>query len=117
MIATAEDIEAIIPTAPDHIKKMWLLSDSELYLKDGESYGLICTIEDPYDVTHIASTVIDPSQPFTLSMLRYIRRVSKEGKICLITDHPQYHNYIQSLLSRYNMRYEVQGDVMYSYNF
>lgn len=117
MIATAEDIEAIIPNAPDHIKQLWLLSDSELYLKDGEPYGLICTIEDPYGVTYIASTVIDPAQPFTVSMLRFIKKLANAGKICIITDHPHYHEHIQSVLSRYNMRYEVQGDILHSYNY
>mgnify|MGYP000150124500 FL=1 len=117
MIATAEDIEAIIPNAPDNIKALWLLSGSALYFTYGERYGLICTIEDPYDVTYIASTVIDPAQPFTVSMLRFIKTLHDEGKICLITDHPRYHELIQSVLSRYNMRYEVQGDTMYSYNF
>jgi len=116
-----DTIKKIVHT--EEYAQIWCQHNPSLYLDaDGEPYGLITAFEwpDPVDremTTWIASTTTHPSHPFTVAMVRDIIRMYKAGRICLVTDDPDYHDHIRVALLRYNMRYEVVGSTLYSYNY
>ena len=113
MKATAEDIVSIVGL--DEFSN-WAVLDPTVYLKDGESYGLIAGAYSDNGINYIAATVESAEMPFTVGMLRDIIKVIREENVCIITDDKRYIGSIKKALSRFNMRFVVEGDVLYSYN-
>ena len=92
----------------------WINLDPKIFYKDGKPYGLIGTIVKD-NITHIASTVTNIEQNYTIGMIKYIKTLYNNGKICLISGSPSRHELLKQAFSRYNFKYEHKGDIMYAY--
>ena len=94
----------------------WVKLQPKVYYKDDKPYGLLATVQVD-SVTVVASTVTNPDLPFTIGMLRDIKKLNANGKICLITDVESKQELIRNTLDKYGFRYEYRDGAMLSYNF
>ena len=84
----------------------WLVLQPKVYYKDGYPYGLMgVTIKD--EVKYLSSMVLSPDKPFTIGMLKDIKRMYNEGFICLITDDDNYHDLIRETLEPYGFEFNI----------
>ncbi len=110
MIATRTDVESIVGVDKSND---WLEIGALVFYKNAKPYGLIGTT---YDGEHlyIASTVKDPSEPFTFEMVRYLFNLKKTTNIVLITDHEPSHAKVIKALRDHGFRLDIIGGVLYS---
>lgn len=99
----------------EHTTPFWQSLNPEVFYKDGEAYGLIATRE-VNGITYIASATSKPDMKFTVGMLRYIKKLYQEKDICLITEHQDYQPMIVEVLNKYEFRYQMIDNILYSYN-
>jgi len=111
--ATAGDIIDIVGFDEFH---SWAIIDPDVYLKDGEAYGLIARASSANGIDYLASTVRSPELLFTVGMLKDIIKVIKSKNLCIITDDKNYIEPMKKALSRFDMRFVVEDDILYSYN-
>jgi len=101
----------------EHVQAWTQMEELRLYTAPNSlPFGLVGTVRRD-DVVHIASAVRDPAVPFTRGMLRDIIHLIRTERVVIVTDHPDYHDHIRRALIRYNMRYEVRNDILYSRNY
>ena len=89
----------------EHLEE-WLVLQPKVYYKDGNPYGLMgITIKD--EIKYLSSMVLSPDKPFTVGMLKDIKRMYNEGTICLITDDENYHDLIKKTLEPYGFKFNI----------
>ena len=109
----AEEIEAVVG---DELGSWIQLNPKVFYLRE-TPYGLIGTVHHN-GVDYIASTTRSVGDSFSIEMIRFIRdRITSEDKVCLITDDRGSIDKIQKLLSRYEMWFKEENNVLYSMNY
>lgn len=91
----------------------WFFASPDLYLKDGEPYGLIAYVQQTGAV-YVASTTIEPSNPFTFGMLRDIMRLGKDETIVIATDDVDYFKHIQKVLGKHGYTFGIKNGILYS---
>ena len=87
----------------------WIQLKPKVFYKDGLPYGLVAVKGN-----YIASTVTDPSLPFTRGMIRYINEINKQQDIKLVTDDKRYYYKIKDFLSKHNFEFEYRDNFMIS---
>ncbi len=115
MIPTYQEIVSVVG---EEAAVAWSqLDEVRLYTSpDNQPYGLLGTLRVA-DIVRIAACVRNPADSFTNGMIRDVMKLIKTENVVIATDHPDYHDHMRKVLSRYNMKYEVIGDILYSRNF
>lgn len=112
--ATVNDIVQVVGF---DLADSWSLYKPDVYMKDGIAYGLIA--EEKHGlITFIIASVQNPSEPFTVGMLKRVIHLIRTTDVCVITDHRDYIESMKKSLSRigkFDFRYNENG-VLFSYN-
>ena len=100
----------------EHFTESWFKADSlTIYKRDGVGYGLI-GLYSSVDETYIASSMTDPSIPFSLPMVRDLMKLSSRTQITFITEIKRFHDKVKVGLEPHGFIFAIMGDIMYSRN-
>lgn len=102
---------AIVLGNPYHLPR-WLDESTKVYYKNGEPYGLIRCVEND-GITFIGSTSTDIDHPFTMQMVKDIRKMWSEKVICLMSAEESKHEFLKEKLSRYGFDEHTEDGVLY----
>ena len=102
---------AIVLDNPYHLPK-WLDKSTKVYYKDGKPYGLIRCIEND-GLMFIASTATHIDHPFTVGMIKDIRKMMKKQTVCLMSAEESKHEFLKEKLSRYGFEHYTEDGVLY----
>lgn len=72
-------IEYIVPT--EQLQALWMAIDPFIYEKDGKPYGLLAPQVEPTTQQLVVYSATKDDQPFTLSMIKDIRKLCRDNML------------------------------------